>query len=336
MLTLIISIPAFARMYGFSCQTCHYSYPKLNPFGEQFIEKGYYLEGNDEKIYQNVGDEKLNLFEKFPIAIRFNQLFEAKIQADSQHYQFLTPNFAKIFSGGPISKNLNFYTYLIIEEGEAPKFEDAWINLHNEKLAFTIGQFQISDLMFMRELRLTISDYYIYKFSDWPLTYHRGALFEAPFISFGIVNGNGLNFEDNNNQKLYFSRLELFKFGIFGLYGEDFDSLNNYINIRRAGLDFRYSYLNAHFFGQLLYGKDYDEFYGGFIGLDYILFPKVLSILMNYITAPNSSVYYSQRLFTTALNFSYYIRTNAKMFFEFEGEYINKNYNIKGGIDYAF
>jgi hypothetical protein len=30
------AIPAFARKYGTSCQTCHTIFPKLNPFGEAF------------------------------------------------------------------------------------------------------------------------------------------------------------------------------------------------------------------------------------------------------------------------------------------------------------
>jgi len=333
---LIISIPAFARMYGFSCQTCHYAYPKLNSFGEHFVESGYYIEGNEERVYENTNDERLSLFKNFPIAIRFNQLFEAKIKPDSYHYQLLTPNYAKIFSGGPISKNLNFYTYLILEEGKPPEFEDAWINLHNEKLSFTIGQFQISDLMFMRELRLTSSDYYIYKLSNWPLTYQRGLLLEVPFIAFGVVNGNGLEFEDNNNQKIYFSRLELFNVGVFGLYGEDFDEANNYVRIDRLGFHFKYNYSNIHLFGQALYGKDIGEFYGGFAGVDYIIFPSVFSILANYISSPQNSVYYNNRLFTAAINFSYYLRTNAKLFFEFEGEFINRSYSIKGGLDYVF
>jgi hypothetical protein len=35
------AIPAFARKYGTSCQTCHVAYPKLNSFGEAFRLNGY-------------------------------------------------------------------------------------------------------------------------------------------------------------------------------------------------------------------------------------------------------------------------------------------------------
>jgi hypothetical protein len=42
------AIPAFARKYGTSCQTCHTIYPKLNPFGEAFRRNGFKFPGKDE------------------------------------------------------------------------------------------------------------------------------------------------------------------------------------------------------------------------------------------------------------------------------------------------
>src|SRR5580765_7419455 len=41
------AIPAFARKYGTSCQTCHTVYPRLNPFGEAFRRNGYRFPGID-------------------------------------------------------------------------------------------------------------------------------------------------------------------------------------------------------------------------------------------------------------------------------------------------
>ena len=35
------AIPAFARRYEKSCQTCHTVYPALTPFGEAFRRNGY-------------------------------------------------------------------------------------------------------------------------------------------------------------------------------------------------------------------------------------------------------------------------------------------------------
>jgi hypothetical protein len=42
-----LGVPAFARKYGTSCQTCHTVYPKLNPFGEAYRRNGYLFPGVD-------------------------------------------------------------------------------------------------------------------------------------------------------------------------------------------------------------------------------------------------------------------------------------------------
>jgi len=46
------AIPAFARKYGTSCQTCHTVYPKLNPFGEAFRHNGYRFPGVDSDYWK--------------------------------------------------------------------------------------------------------------------------------------------------------------------------------------------------------------------------------------------------------------------------------------------
>lgn len=43
------ALPAFARKYETTCQTCHLVYPKLTPFGEAFRRNGYrFPQGGDE------------------------------------------------------------------------------------------------------------------------------------------------------------------------------------------------------------------------------------------------------------------------------------------------
>jgi hypothetical protein len=44
------AIPAFARRYGTSCQTCHVAFPKLTPFGEAFRRNGFKFPGRDEEF----------------------------------------------------------------------------------------------------------------------------------------------------------------------------------------------------------------------------------------------------------------------------------------------
>ncbi len=44
------AIPAFARMYGTSCSTCHLDFPKLNDFGKAFKDAGFKFPKDDESM----------------------------------------------------------------------------------------------------------------------------------------------------------------------------------------------------------------------------------------------------------------------------------------------
>src|SRR3974390_581882 len=44
------AIPAFARMYGTSCTTCHLDFPKLNDFGRAFKGAGLQFPKDDESF----------------------------------------------------------------------------------------------------------------------------------------------------------------------------------------------------------------------------------------------------------------------------------------------
>ena len=95
-------------------------------------------------------------------------------------------------------------------------------DLFSTELDFTIGQFQVSDPLFKRELRLTKDDYYIYKvkpgYSNVDLTYDRGIMLGYGFdagnsIVLEIVNGNGIGEAfptgdfDNDKYKNLFGRI---------------------------------------------------------------------------------------------------------------------------------
>jgi hypothetical protein len=65
------AVPAFARKYGTSCQTCHIVYPKLTPFGEAFRRNGFKFPGKDEDFIKQeiipLGQEAYR--EVFPDAV---------------------------------------------------------------------------------------------------------------------------------------------------------------------------------------------------------------------------------------------------------------------------
>src|SRR5271157_421678 len=45
-----VAIPAFSRMYGTSCSTCHIDFPKLNDFGKAFKDAGFKFPKHDESM----------------------------------------------------------------------------------------------------------------------------------------------------------------------------------------------------------------------------------------------------------------------------------------------
>ena len=47
------AVPAFARKYRTSCQTCHAMFPKLNAFGEAFRLRGYRMPGQTEDMVKD-------------------------------------------------------------------------------------------------------------------------------------------------------------------------------------------------------------------------------------------------------------------------------------------
>jgi len=187
-----------------SCKTCHEPFPKLKPYGNEFAGNGFQLQDKDApRYYVDTGDDYLSLIRDVPLAIRLDG-YVTYNQGNSEQPDFTAPISFKLLSGGAITKDVAYYIYYILESGEPGKIEDAWLmfnNLFSTDLDFSIGQFQVSDPLYKRELRLTKADYYIYKampgFSDVDLTYDRGIMLAYGFdtgtsLTLEIVNGNGI------------------------------------------------------------------------------------------------------------------------------------------------
>lgn len=343
------AIPAFARQYGLSCATCHAAFPKLNAFGQQFSAHGYIFEGMQEKAYvPNTGDEQLNLFERVPLGFRFQQWMEVRTQQRRWRYDLKAPWAVKLLTGGALGRAASFYAYVIFEQGEAPLFEDAWVHLHPwEGWGVQLGQFQLCDLMFPRELRLTRSDYRIYTIGRFPLTYQRGFILSTPLeLSVGVVNGNGIGEyvdgdADPDNRKVFFGHLGLpLNAGLFGLYGEMPDTAGALIRGYRIGVDWRWMVTdNAELFLQALGGYDNSRthaFYGGFLGVDYTDFPHAVALLVNAIEAPKDSFYRSFRQQSVAVQYSYYPYRNVRLLAELEHDFSPAATRLTLGVDFAY
>jgi hypothetical protein len=240
----LLAIPAFARKYNMSCKTCHSPIPYLKDYGNEFAGNGFQLADKDApRYYVETGDDKLSLIRDFPLAVRLEG-YVTYNQGNTEQSDFTTPVGFKLLTGGTITKDVAYYVYYILENGEVGKIEDAWLmfnNLFGSELDVTVGQFQVSDPLFKRELRLTKDDYYIYKVkpgqSSVDLTYDRGVMFSYGFesgtdIILEIINGNGIgesiasgNFDDDNYKNV-FARIsqdagENLRVGALGYYGNE-------------------------------------------------------------------------------------------------------------------
>jgi hypothetical protein len=321
------AMPAFARQYELSCVTCHNAYPRLNDFGERFREANMRLPNWKEKATIDMGDPMLALPKFVPLAIRAQAYVQARdarevnstytgFTANNGSVDFQAPYLIKLLSSAPLSDHISYYFYGIFAEKGAngtTVIEDAWFrhdDAFNTGIGATLGQFQISDLMFPRELRLPFQDYLAYRMAG--ITYDRGLLLDRALgrvrLSLGAVNGNGIdqNFNlnspgyqrpdamfDNNTSKTVFGRvgstLGPVTIGLFGLTGSQKsatgtvgqDTGTRDTDKRVVGLDLSGRVgAKLHWYAQTLWNS-WDGFldanpsqnyhwFGSFAGIDYI------------------------------------------------------------------
>jgi len=278
------AIPAFARRYKVSCTTCHAPIPKLKPFGAEFAGNGFVIpEEEKERDYVTAGDSLLWLNRTFPIAARFDAygVYDSKAPVEND-LQF--PWGVKLLSGGNLYKNIGYYFYFYLSErGEVAGIEDAYIhfnNIFNTNLDVMVGQFQTSDPLLKRELRLTFEDYVFYTkrvgFSKINLTYDRGIMLPYSIDKTGtdlvlmVVNGAGIGDAgedrkfDDDKFKNYGFRINQFigeigSIGAFVYYGRErvTDTLGvNDNEVTYIGPDVNLTIGKFEFTGQYLLRKD--------------------------------------------------------------------------------
>lgn len=198
------AIPVFARRYRVSCMLCHNPVPALTAFGEQFAGNGFRMTpGEPPRDTIATGDPELWLPDDLPLAIRLDAYAQA-FSGGRAATDFQGPYTMKILGSGAISRKLSWYVYaLLLERGEYGGVEDAYVQVNDiggKPVDLMLGQFQVSDPLFKRELRLMFEDYAVYRarVGDEPmnLTYDRGAMAVADAAGFTltamVTNGNGI------------------------------------------------------------------------------------------------------------------------------------------------
>jgi len=239
------AMPAFARKYSMSCKTCHTPFPKLTPYGEEFAGNGFVIKDKETpRYFVDTGDPALSLLRNVPIALRLEG-FLTWNNADNRRVDFTAPYLLKFLSGGAIAKDIAYYFYFFLSErGEIAGLEDAFImfnNLFGTGLDLFVGQFQVSDPLFKREIRLPAEDYQIYRATPGDsrvnLTYDRGLMLTYGFatgtdVTFEVLNGTGIHganifreFDDDpyKNVMLRVSQevAPAFRLGAFGYLGKE-------------------------------------------------------------------------------------------------------------------
>ena len=277
------AIPAFARRYRVSCQVCHNPVPKLTAFGEVFAGNGYRFAAREEpRDTIATGDSLLWLANGLPLGIRVDAYAQA-YSGGRASTDFQTPYVIKLMSSGVLSKSLSYYMYVnLLERGEFGGFEDAILianDIGGLPVDASVGQFQVSDPLFKRELRLMFEDYAVYRarLGDEPanLTYDRGLLASLDLLGFTLtgelINGNGIDpadeerrFDDNGFKNLagHLTRdlTSFLRLGVFGYYGEtDGEAETNKVHM--LGADGTVSLGPVELNGQYLHREDTDPLF---------------------------------------------------------------------------
>jgi hypothetical protein len=320
------AMPVFARQYDVSCVMCHSAFPRLNEFGEYFAGNNMRLP-NWRETTKDLGDDRLALPESVPLAIRAQAFvqgregeeidYETGPTGNDSSFDIQAPYLVKLLSSAPLSENISYYFYGIFAEkggnGEVI-IEDAWFSyadIAGTGINGMLGQFQVSDLMFPREVRLTFQDFYAYRAAG--ITYDRGIILDRGFgpveVALGLTNGNGIEENiginspgyrrpdrmfDNDSDKNVFGRvggdIGPVSVGVFGLLGEQrsatgfagSDSGSRDTDQTIYGIDLSGTIgAKTHWYTQMLWNQ-WDEFldadpntdydwFGGFAGVDYIM-----------------------------------------------------------------
>lgn len=334
------AIPAFARQYDISCNVCHVAYPRLNAFGEAFRDRMNMRMPDWKKTTVPSADQELALPRLPPFALRTQAYVQARDgeeidpvagpTGNKSGFDFQTPYLIKLLASAPLSDHITYYFYGIFAEKGAngeTVIEDAWFrhdDVFGSRIAMQLGQFQLSDLMFPRETRMTFQDFMVYRMAG--VTYDRGVLFTrdigAVDAALGFVNGNGINANfninspgfrrpdkmfDNDSRKTTFGRLGTqagpVKMGLFVLSGEQKNAIGpagvssgtRDTDKRALGLDFSASHDGKlYWFAQAMWNR-WDGFldparhyrwFGAFAGVDYIPGGRwVYSLLWNHADA---------------------------------------------------
>ena len=177
------AIPAFARKYETSCQTCHVVYPRLTPFGEAFRLNGLrFPEGRDAEVQKSdpvsLGAEGYKKMwpdsvwpgdiPKVP-PVSFLLASEVKYAPDSPTRTQFAEIEAELLAGGTVGDNISFYGEvefaLDLEADETEmgveRIYVSFLPWEKPVFGFKIGQFEPGIALVSNHRRLTAPQYWL-------------------------------------------------------------------------------------------------------------------------------------------------------------------------------
>ena len=131
------AVPAFARKYQTSCQTCHVVFPKLNAFGEAFRLRGYRMPGESEELvkekpvslgapaYKRLWPQAVwpgEVASTVPLAvnIKMADLNTSSVNDDgsvtSIHNDMQLPQELNIFGAGTLGEHVSYFSEVTVSQ----------------------------------------------------------------------------------------------------------------------------------------------------------------------------------------------------------------------------
>ncbi|KMP10466.1 hypothetical protein UZ36_07510 [Candidatus Nitromaritima sp. SCGC AAA799-C22] len=356
------AVPLFARNYQLSCAVCHVGFPMLNSFGEAFAGNGYQMPGEDPSERSvDTGDEKLLLLKDIPMAVRVDSFLRIRNDTDTRS-DLEGPFIIKLLSSAPLKKNISYYFYFLFNErGNVTGVEDAFVYFNDGykdvDLDMRVGQFQVTDILFPREQRLTFQDFTYYvtavSSSGFKLTYDRIAELSYAFdltedwamgLWAAVANGNGIdvadserNFDSDDFKNFYGKAALEFggqSVGFYAYGGREKNSASVRNEFYRIGPDFNFTFFDdVNVWGNFLFGEDTNpkfavspanemRSWGGFAGLTWPFKEDwIFSLLYNRVQVMGNAELDAH---TMTVNISYYMMRNVKWMLEFTGDMARK------------
>lgn len=240
----LLAIPSFSRKYGTGCSTCHYAYPRLNPFGRAFANNGYRMPGGDDAY---IKDEPVMLGSSANKQVFPNAIWPSDIPGSSvasfrligrthltsrgtPRFQFENPHEFELLMGGTLGETFSFIGEVELEGADELGYNFILQYSPRSFLNIKIGNV---DPMPIRESQRLTREHYNYgdfrirsggwRLRDdaagiefWGAANGRGGRGGWQY-ALGVVNGMGGATDIDNNKDVY-GRLD-YKFGGLGKLG---------------------------------------------------------------------------------------------------------------------